>query len=99
MEWQELKQQFKSLSEEERNVLLVISKNFRKPLNEWTTDDLEWGLVGCGHDMDNAIDMIINAKEYHRAKKAGEEYANIVATRSAYELELNNRKEIKNDGI
>lgn len=99
MEWNELKEQFKSLSEEERNVLLVVSKNFRKPLDEWSDEDLEWGLVGCAHDMDNALEMIIDAEDEEEAEKAGEEYLDVVATRAAYELEIENRKGIKNDGI
>lgn len=63
-----------------------------KDVSTWSKDDLEWGLVGCAHDMDHALEMIIDAENEEEASKAGKEYMDVVLTHHAYQNELNRRE-------
>lgn len=63
-----------------------------KDVSDWSDDDLEWGLVGCAHDMDHVLEKIIDAENIKEALSAIEEYEEVTSTRKSYELEIERRK-------
>lgn len=78
---------FENISEEEEKAASLELHKPSTPLSEWTDEDLEWGLVGCAHDMDHALDLIKKADDESDAYAAGLEFLNVMATRAAYKKE------------
>lgn len=68
-----------------------------KPLNEWSQDDLDWGLVGCGHDLDNALEMLKDANTLKDAKAASKEYMDVWKCSERYEKEIKRRMKEKTE--